>query len=66
MTVGLIKMGHPTIIEKMIFWGKYGKKRKDSICKVSKGSTTAKMNDISQEKQLFYSHLFPLKGVVNS
>jgi hypothetical protein len=26
MTVGLIKMGHPTIFEKMIFWGKYGKK----------------------------------------
>ena len=26
MTVGLIKMGRPTIFEKMIFWGKYGKK----------------------------------------
>ena len=26
MTIGLIKMGHPTIFEKMMFWGKYGKK----------------------------------------
>ena len=24
MTMGLKKMGHPTILEKMIFWGKYG------------------------------------------
>ena len=23
-TMGLKKMGHPTILEKMIFWGKYG------------------------------------------
>ena len=66
MTVGLINMGHPTIFEKWYFGVNMVKKWWDSICKVSEGSTTAKMNEISQEKQLLYSHLFPLKGVVNS
>ena len=65
--MGLKKMGHPTILEKMIFWGKYGLDQgSEAVCKVSEGWTTAKMNEINQEKQLFYFHLFPLKGVVHS
>ena len=61
--MGLKKMGHPTILEKMIFWGKYGL---DQGSEAVAWHFEKKMNEINQEKQLFYFHLFPLKGVVHS
>ena len=60
--VGLIKMGHPTIFEKMVFWGKYGLDQGSEAVLWQWGLNHSQSERNKPRKTTFLFPSFPFKG----